>query len=177
MVMFDDELEHRTVAELIRSLYAIVDEFERRNRGRRFTPDGHLVGSIGEIIAAEWYGLTLYPANAETHDAKSPCGREVQIKVTQNETGQVGLRSEPEHLLVLYLARNGSVSELFNGPGALVWNAAGRMQKNGQRPISARKLRILVAGVSTTERINPVERAYPLKVTDEHFVESATATE
>lgn len=156
-MMFDDELKHRTEAELILALYAIVGELEQRNPGRKFTPDGHLVGSIGETIAAERYGLTLYPASTVTHDAMSPCGREVQIKATQ--VGQVGLRSEPEHLLVLHLAQDGSVSEVFNGPGALAWNAAGKMQKNGQRPISERKLRELAAVVVMADRINLVKRA------------------
>jgi len=40
-------------AELIRQIYAIVDELERLYPGRRFTPDGHLVGSIGEAYSAE----------------------------------------------------------------------------------------------------------------------------
>ncbi|EKN3392658.1 hypothetical protein O1Y80_000808 [Yersinia enterocolitica] len=154
--MFDDEeLKNKTEIELIRSLYAIVGELEQRNPGRKFTLDGHLVGSIGETTAAKRYGLKLYQASVETHDAMSPCGRKVQIKATQ--AGRIGLRSQPEHLLVLHLSLNGIVSELFNGPGVLVWNAAGKMQKNGQRPISARKLRNLAAVVAMEDRINLVE--------------------
>ena len=45
--------------EKIRELYRITAELEEKYPGRRFTPDGHLVGSIGEVYAAEKYGLTL----------------------------------------------------------------------------------------------------------------------
>ncbi|QJT80873.1 hypothetical protein [Kosakonia sp. MUSA4] len=153
--MFVDKLKCRTDSELICALYEIVEELELRNPGRRFTPDGHLVGSIGETIAARLYGLTLYTASAETHDARSPCGKEIQIKVTQ--VGRTSLSSEPEHLLVLYLSKDGSVSEIFNGPGKLAWNAAGKMQKNGQRPISTRKLKILAENIAIADRISIVK--------------------
>lgn len=149
--MFNDNLKCRTESELIQSLYEIVGELEQRNPGRRFTPDGHLIGSIGETIAARQYGLTLYPASAETHDARSPCGKEVQIKVTQ--IGRIALSSEPEHLLVLHLSPDGRVSEIFNGPGALAWNVAGKIQKNGQRPVSTRKLKKLAENVAVADRI------------------------
>jgi hypothetical protein len=82
------------IPELVRSLYAIVGELEGLFPGRKFTPDGHLVGSIGEVLAARLYDLELLPASAERHDAKAPDGRLVQIKATQ--TKSVGLRSEPD---------------------------------------------------------------------------------
>jgi hypothetical protein len=50
--------------------------------GRKFTPDGHLVGSIGEAIAAEHFGLTLHSMSKAGHDAVDADGREVQIKLT-----------------------------------------------------------------------------------------------
>ena len=45
----------------VAKIYEAVEELERSYPGRKFTPDGHLVGSIGEVIAAEALGLTLYP--------------------------------------------------------------------------------------------------------------------
>jgi hypothetical protein len=42
-----------------------VSDLEKEFEGRKFTPDGHLVGSIGEVVAA--YGpsvVLLDPANA-----------------------------------------------------------------------------------------------------------------
>jgi len=42
-----------SIPELVERLYAIVRRLEEKYPGRRFTPDGHLVGSLGEVIAAE----------------------------------------------------------------------------------------------------------------------------
>lgn len=84
----------------------------------------------------------------------SRSGTAVQIKATQG--GSVGLRAEPDHLLVLVIARDGSTVEVFNGPGALAWSAAGAMQKNGQRPISVSKLRSLMSTVPSEARLPTV---------------------
>ncbi len=37
----------------------------------------------------------------------------------------------------------GEFEEVYNGPGAMVWEAAGKPMKNGQRQISLSKLRAL----------------------------------
>ena len=47
-----------SIAQKIRELYAITTELESLYPGRKFTIDGHLVGSIGEVLVAERYGLT-----------------------------------------------------------------------------------------------------------------------
>ena len=56
--------------ELIRSIYRAVDELELMFLGRHFTPDGHMVGSIGEAIAKHYYGVNLYSASHEAHDGE-----------------------------------------------------------------------------------------------------------
>ena len=139
------------VPELVRKLYALVGEFESLFPGRAFTPDGHLVGSIGEVVASHRYALSLHPASRETHDALAPDGRHVQIKATQGNS--VALRAEPEHLLVLHLARDGHATEVFNGPGRMAWSNCGALQKNGQRPISLSKLRRIMLDVTSEARI------------------------
>ena len=40
------------IPSLVQELYSIVDRLDELFPGRRFTPDGHLVGSIGEVLAA-----------------------------------------------------------------------------------------------------------------------------
>ena len=139
------------VPALVRQLYSLVAEIERLFPGRRFTPDGHLFGSIGEVVAAHRYGLLLHAASFASHDATVPDGRLVQIKATQAKS--VALRSEPEHLIVLYLDSSGESSEIFNGPGSLVWAACGAMQSNGQRTIRVSKLSKLMEQVSVSERL------------------------
>ena len=139
------------IPRLVRSLYEIVGELEMLFPGRKFTLDGHLVGSIGEVLAAHRYGLELLPASAKGHDATTADGRLVQIKATQAKS--VGIRSEPDHLIVLKLTGNGSADEVYNGPGAAPWQHAGKMQKNGQRVISVSRLQNLMTGVSPAERL------------------------
>jgi hypothetical protein len=139
------------VPELVRCVYAIVSELETLFPGRKFTPDGHLVGSIGEVIAAHRYGVELESASTKGHDAKASDGREVEIKVTQGT--RVALRAKAKHLLVLHLARDGSTSEIFNGPGAVAWAHCGTKQKNGQYSISIAKLQELMEKVHQSQRL------------------------
>jgi len=88
--------------------------------------------------------------------ARTGSRRAVRIDTaTASDSTKVGLREEPDHLLVLRLARDGSVSEVYNGFGAPAWEAAGKMQRNGQRMISFSKLRAIEAKSDTSSRIVP----------------------
>ena len=138
------------IPALLKRLYEIVAELEGLYPGRKFTPDGHLVGSLGEVIAAHDYGLELLEASAETHDARKD-GKLIQIKATQGKS--VAFYGKPDHLLVLKLRKDGSTEEVYNGPGALAWNNTGKPQKNRQRSITLSKLHTLMASVPSTLRI------------------------
>lgn len=48
------------IAKKIREIYKIANELEEMYPGRHFTPDGHMIGSIGEVVAAEEYDLELF---------------------------------------------------------------------------------------------------------------------
>jgi len=48
--------------------------------GRPFSPDGHLVGSFGEVVAADLLNLTLMPPSNDGYDATDKQGRRVEIK-------------------------------------------------------------------------------------------------
>lgn len=125
----------------IQEMFRISSDLEETFPGRKFTLDGHLVGSIGEVLAAYHYGLELLQASAQRHDATAPDCHMVQIKATQG-TGHVALRSEPEHLIVLLIcSESGKAQEVNNGPGSLVWEACGRMASNGSRPIGLSRLK------------------------------------
>ena len=73
------------LASLIRELYGVSAKLERLYPGRHFTPDGHMVGSLGEVMAADAYGLRLFEASHPIHDAVDSKGRLVQIKATQGD--------------------------------------------------------------------------------------------
>jgi hypothetical protein len=142
------------IPRLIRQLYEIVAELEKHFPDRRFTPDGHLVGSIGEVLAAHYYRLELLPVIEPIHDAKAEDGRLVQIKATQ--VARVGLRDKPQHLIVLRILPNGEAEEVYSGPGELAWENAGKKQRNGQRPISLTKLVELMESVPERDRLPKV---------------------
>ena len=145
------------VRELLARLYRIVDRLEELFPGRKFTPDGHLVGSVGEVIAADMFALDLLPGSSPAHDAVAEDGRKVQIKLTQGTKG-VPLSAEPDYLVVLRLAPERFIEVVYNGPGGAPWSRSGKKQKNGQRPISLAALRRLDAAVSEHERL-PRSRA------------------
>jgi hypothetical protein len=141
---------------LVSQLQAIVMRLEDLFPGRRFTLDGHLVGSLAEVIAAYMYNIELLPASHECHDGRClRTGINVQIKGTRRS--RVAMYAEADHLIVLRLAA-GRAEEIYNGPGAGPWAAAGPVAKNGQRTISLAKLRGLAQEVPADRRL-PLVRA------------------
>jgi hypothetical protein len=145
---------HKAIGEipvLVSRLQRIVMRLEELFPGRHFTLDGHLVGSIAEVIASYMYDLELLPSSQKCHDGRCQrTGLNVQIKGTQRK--RVAMYGEADHLIVLHLA-NGRVEEVYNGPGSAPWRAAGPMAKNGQRSISVRKLRELALKVPLEKRL------------------------
>lgn len=127
----------------VAAIYRAVAELEARYPGRRFTPDGHMVGSIDEVIAAEALGLILHPSSHPCHDAYDANGQ-VQIKATAGTS--ISMYSECERLVVVRLVDAKEAEIVYDGPGRDVWQRAGKVAKNGQRSISLSKLRRLSTG-------------------------------
>ena len=112
----------KEVPRLITRLYEVTDELEERF-GRKFTPDGHLMGSLGEAMAVYMYDLVLADPSLETHDATTKDGRTlVQIKFTAGKSGY-GIYSKPQHLIALQLISRNEVVEVFNGQARLPGSA------------------------------------------------------
>jgi hypothetical protein len=130
------------VRRLIANLFATVTELQEEFAAdrRKFTLDGHLVGSIGEVVAAYAFELELLTSSSSVHDAKTADGRLVQIKLTAGN--RIAMYNQPDHLIVLHL--NKLKTELvYNGPGEPAWNRCGQVQKNGERSVGLTKLREL----------------------------------
>lgn len=125
----------------VADIYRAVELLSKAYPGRKFTPDGHLVGSIGEVVAAEALGLTLYNGSHPGHDAVDADGNEVQIKMTGGKS--VALYAPCTRLVVLRIVNPEEAEIVYNGPGEPAWRAAGKRQKNGQHAISLTKLRQL----------------------------------
>ena len=152
-----EHVDWAQVARYLDDLYTASDGLERMFPGRKFTLDGHLVGSVGEVVAAYIFDLDLNPASTLCHDATARDGRNVEIKLTQGRS--VAIRHEPQHLIVLHRPKGGPIRVVFNGPGRMAWNAAGKRQSNGQRPISLSRLTNLSKAVPEEERLS--ERRKP----------------
>ena len=155
----DNPIDWGAVVRHLDSLYSAVDSLERQFPGRKFTPDGHLVGSVGEVVAAYMFDLSLNPASTAGHDAIAPDGRRVEVKLTQG--GAIGLREEPEHLIVLQRPKGRVIRVVYNGPGGRVWEKAGRMQRNGQRRIALTTLLRIAEFIGNDDRL-PVVRQPPI---------------
>lgn len=148
------------VPSIIRRLYGLVSELEEIFPGRHFTPDGHLVGSIGEVAAAYIFDLDLHPASTKSCDGVAPDGRTVEVKATQGSV--VSLTADPtpmpDVLVVMRLHKDGSVDVVYNGPAQRVWSEAGPAQKTGQCRIGFGRLSAIGVGVTDAERLQIVRR-------------------
>lgn len=119
--------------DAVARIYEAVAELERQYPGRKFTPDGHLVGSIGEVVAAEALALTLYGMSEPGHDAVDWEGRKVQIKMTAGQS--IAMYADCDRLVVLRVVSPQEAEIIYDGAGSLAWNSARAMAKNGQRTI------------------------------------------
>jgi hypothetical protein len=110
----------------IQQLLAITKQLRDnpKHQVRKFSLDGKLVGDIGEVLAAEKYGLELLSENAYKHDAKEiATGRMVQIKASfkNNSYFPFGEDKVPDYFLAINILENGELEELFNGPGKYIF--------------------------------------------------------
>lgn len=137
----------------IDDIYRAVRNLEARYPGRRFTPDGIMVGSIGEVLATELYDLKLLPTNTPNYDATDSAGRKVQIRTNQGDA--TPLDKECEYLLALKLHQDGTIEEIYNGPGVLPWALREHIRPDPQGfyHIRHNKLRRLMQNVSQANRI------------------------
>ncbi len=106
-----------------------------------------MVGSIGELIGAVEYGLTLATASNMGWDAirSLPDGttRTVEIKATQRKSVSVRhVDARCDELLVIRLNLHaGTWETIYAGPAPQVWELLAKtMPSNGQRQVSLTKL-------------------------------------
>lgn len=149
-------IDHKKLKSLISQLYATVNELEDMFPGRHFTPDGHMVGSLGECLVADAYGLELLTASNKGFDAITQSGLQVEIKATQAHS--VAFRHNPAHTIVIRILRDGTFEEIFNGPGSIVWElfSTKKPPSNGQFQVSLTKLRKLNELVKPEARLSRI---------------------
>jgi hypothetical protein len=146
-------MNHDHFQSQVINIYKAVRELEAMFPGRPFTPDGHMVGSLGECLVANAYNLELMPPSNEGYDAKTKYGKKVEIKATQSKS--VSFRSCPEHTIIIKINNNGTFNECYNGPGNIIWEtfSGKKMPKNGQYQLTLKKVAELYEQVPLSERI------------------------
>lgn len=149
-------INHNKLQILVKQLYATVKELEEMFPGRHFTPDGHLVGSLGECLVADAYGLELLTASNKGYDAVTDTGIQVEIKATQSKT--VSFRHMPQNAIVIQIQSDGTFTEIYNGPGSLVWSQfeGKKLPSNGQYQISVTKLQEINKSVLHNQKIHNI---------------------
>jgi len=144
-----------SVQDKLKQLFQIVEQLETEyaDYNRKFTIDGHLIGSIGEVLVAEAFDLELEKNSTPVIDARTKDGtnRTVQIKATQIDRVSFSSKHEnedvPDQVIVISIDKTGNWKVEFNGPGKLIYENLGKPQKNGQSQISLTKLRRLMDDV------------------------------
>lgn len=108
----------RQIPALIAELYATVKKLETLFPKRRFTLDGHLVGSIGEVVADYLYEIDLAPASTKSFDGKlRSSGKTVEIKLTAGERVNISYADGyADFLVVLKLLPFVGFSVIYAGP-------------------------------------------------------------
>ena len=143
----------------IRTIYQAVKSLEKRYPRRKFTPDGILVGTLGEVLAEEKYDLELLPPKTKDFDAVDCRGREVQIRCNQRNTTPIKRGATKGMFLALKLLPDGSIREIFNGPASVSHQLTeGRKaDASGFVGLSHNRLRKLMESVPKSKRV-PLRR-------------------
>ena len=150
----------RNVKDKVQQLIRIVAELEKDFPGRHFTLDGHLVGSIGEVMAEYYYGIKLCKASQEIYDGEVD-DKKIQIKITQRDT--ILISHKPEYLIALYLSRSGEIYEIYNGPGDVPWESVESFDSHNYKHLRVNKLMELDRQVDDADRIAMINKIEKMK--------------
>lgn len=112
-----------TIPDAVKEMLSIVDRLCKAYPHKKFTLDGRLVGDIGEVLVEDAYELKLFPDIKKHHDAECTDGRLVQIKATMKTSLTFPADHIPNYYLGVQVRTDGTFTEVFNGPGAIAWEA------------------------------------------------------
>ncbi|MBI5574120.1 MAG: hypothetical protein HY919_06175 [Elusimicrobia bacterium] len=145
----------------IRNLYDAVNELQSAFGNRHFTPDGKMVGDIGEAIAELVYDLKIDNNSLKHWDGYwtnlKGEKRKVQIRATQGDWTYL---KKPPHngtFLLIKINTDGTFKTVYNGDIMTVWNKRKHL-KSKEKTISLKELEQLNKTVVTSEKIP--ERKY-----------------
>jgi hypothetical protein len=129
---------------------------------RQFTPDGRMVGDIGEVIADFFYGVILDDVGSHDWDGTYK-GRKVQVKATGGDDTYLKnpLEKGDGLMLVFHIDRkSGYFKNIYNGDIKRVWNALTHKKatKSGEKMISLKQLIALQGQVNPRDIIPTKKR-------------------
>jgi|GEM_PF-5710202 hypothetical protein len=119
-------------------IFKAIDILKQQNPTRVFAPSGPFAASIGEIVAAEAFGLKLLPQAHKKHGATDENGKFVHIKLANDES--VDLSGLCDRLIVLRILNPSTAEVVYDGCGKSPWTQAGKTRKDGTRGITLKKL-------------------------------------
>ena len=117
-----------TIPDAVNQMLHIVKQLQSAYPKKRFTLDGRLVGDLGEILVEDAYDVELYENLQEHHDGITSDGRKVQIKATMQNSLTFPADHVPDYYLGIKIHPDGTFTEVFNGPGAVAWEAVRNRQ-------------------------------------------------
>ncbi len=135
--------------DAIKNLYTSVEKLQAAFPGRKFTPDGRMVGDVGEALAALKFGVILDKKSKKHwdgyrigHDGKE---RKIQVKATQKDDTYLKPPQHDGDLLVFKIFNNGDWEVVYDGSILKVWRSlnAKKADKNGAKIITLENLRRL----------------------------------
>lgn len=113
----------------IREMFNAKNALNRAFPKKPFTPDGRMVGDIGEAIAEIYYQTTIDSKIRSNWDGvceNNSCNyRDVQIKTTQKDETYLKKPPHEGHLIVFKINPDGKWKCYYNGLISDVWNKMG----------------------------------------------------
>lgn len=145
-----------TIPIAVKQLLHIVNQLQKAYPKKKFTLDGRLVGDLGEILVEAEYDLELHEGLRKYHDAKTPDGRQVQIKTTMQNALTFPVDHVPDYYLGIKINTDGTFMEVFNGPGSVAVEGIKNRKptKTNLHNISINSLAILNNKVREEDRIH-----------------------
>jgi len=133
-------MEAKEFKKRISAIYGIASELSKEFNITNCTPDGHLLGAIGQIAAKIAFGVRFGSQTNEHNCTWSDGDSILDIQVRCTGRGSIALRKEPKYLIALEISEGGNIYLLYNGPGKYVWEMI-KHQKNNQKYASKIQLR------------------------------------
>lgn len=158
-------MKKKELSLAVKNVFDACQSLSKTSGGMRpFTPDGKMVGDIGEVIAGSFYEVELDKIGRRAWDG-TYCGRNVQIKATGGNSTY--LKKPPKEssakdlLMVFYISReNGEYELVYNGDIQKVWNDLKnkKIDSTGAKTISLDRLRELQKSVYSKNIIPEVSK-------------------